>query len=153
MIALAVGNDAQFARLAEIAGHPEWGADERFRKNPDRVKHRELVDRMIADVLTADTTSAWIEKLRAAGVPCGPINSVSEALNDPHTLARNLVRTVEHPAIGELRMVGIPYTFSGTPATIRRPPPLLGQHTDEVLRDELGLTAERIAELRAGKII
>jgi crotonobetainyl-CoA:carnitine CoA-transferase CaiB-like acyl-CoA transferase len=108
---------------------------------------------MIAEALKADTTSAWIEKLRAAGVPCGPINSVAEALNDPHTLARNLVRTVDHPAAGELRMVGIPYAFSGTPATIRRPPPLLGQHTDEVLREELGLTVERIAQLRAEKIV
>jgi crotonobetainyl-CoA:carnitine CoA-transferase CaiB-like acyl-CoA transferase len=153
MIALAVGNDAQFARFAEIAGHPEWGADERFRKNPDRVKHREVVDRMIAEALACDRTAAWIGKLRAAGVPCGPINSVAEALNDPHTLGRGLVRTVAHPAAGEFKMVGIPFTFSGTPATIRRPPPTLGQHTDEVLREELGLTAERIAQLRAEKVV
>ena len=153
MMALAVGNDAQFARFAEIAGHPEWAADERFARNRDRVKHRELVDGMIAEALGRDNTGVWIEKLRAAGVPCGPINSVSEALNDPHTLARNLVRTVEHPTVGELKMVGIPYAFSGTPATIRRPPPTLGQHTDEVLREELGLTAERIAQLRAEKVI
>ena len=153
MIALAVGNDAQFARFAEIAGHPEWSSDERFRKNPERVKHRELVDRMIAEALARDSTAAWIEKLRAAGVPCGPINSVAEALNDPHTLARDLVRTVAHPAVGELKMVGIPYTLNGTPATVRRPPPTLGQHTDEVLREELGLTAERIAQLRVEKVI
>jgi succinate--hydroxymethylglutarate CoA-transferase len=153
MIALAVGNDAQFARFAGIAGHPEWSADERFRKNPDRVKHRELVDGMVAEALGRDRTAAWIEKLRAAGVPCGPINSVAEALNDPHTLARGLVRTVAHPAAGELKMVGTPYTLNGTPATIRRPPPTLGQHTDEVLREELGLTAERIAQLRAEKVI
>ena len=153
MIALAIGNDAQFARFAELAGHPEWGADPRFMKNADRVAHREMLDRSIGEAMKREKTAVWIEKIRAAGVPCGSINSVAEALNDPHTLARNLVRTVDHPAAGELRMVGIPYSFSGTPATIRRPPPLLGQHTDEVLREELGYTAERIAQLRAGKIV
>jgi crotonobetainyl-CoA:carnitine CoA-transferase CaiB-like acyl-CoA transferase len=153
MIALAIGNDAQFARFAGLAGHPEWAGDPRFVKNADRVAHREMLDRAIGEAMKREKTAPWIEKIRAAGVPCGPINSVSEALNDPHTLARNLVRTVDHPAAGELRMVGIPYAFSGTPATIRRPPPLLGQHTDEVLREELKLSAERIAQLRSEKII
>jgi crotonobetainyl-CoA:carnitine CoA-transferase CaiB-like acyl-CoA transferase len=78
---------------------------------------------------------------------------VADALDDPHTLARGLVRTVAHPAAGDLKMVGIPFALNGTPATIRRPPPLLGQHTDEVLREELGMTAERIAQLRADKVI
>jgi glutaryl-CoA transferase len=153
MLALAVGNDGQFARFAGIAGHPEWATDARFTKNPERVENRELVDGMIAEALKGDRTASWIEKLRAAGVPCGPINSVAEALGDPHTLARGLVRTVTHPAAGELKMVGIPYSFSGTPASIRRPPPTLGQHTDEVLREEMGLSEERIAALRAEKVI
>jgi crotonobetainyl-CoA:carnitine CoA-transferase CaiB-like acyl-CoA transferase len=153
MLALAVGNDAQFARFAEIAGHPEWAADARFTRNSQRVANRELVDRMIAEALGRGTTASWIGKLRAAGVPCGPINSVAEALGDPHTLARGLVRTVTHPVAGEIRMLGIPYAFNGTPATIRRPPPTLGQHTDEVLREELGFTPERIAQLRAEKVV
>jgi succinate--hydroxymethylglutarate CoA-transferase len=153
MMALAVGNDAQFARFAEIAGHPEWSADTRFTKNPERVKHRETLDASIAEALKRDKTASWIEKLRAASVPCGPINTVGQALTDPHTLARGLVRTVAHPAAGDLKMVGIPFALNGTPATIRRPPPLLGQHTDEVLRDELGMSAERIAQLRAEKVI
>ncbi|MCC7486602.1 MAG: CoA transferase [Burkholderiales bacterium] len=153
MIALAVGNDGQFARFAQIAGHPEWGTDPRYAKNPDRVANRETLDPAIGEALKRDRTDAWIGKLRAAGVPCGPIHSVAEALNDPHTLARGLVRTVEHPAAGQVKMVGIPYAFSDTPATIRRPPPLLGQHTDEVLREELGFTAERIAQLRAEKVV
>jgi len=153
MLALAIGNDAQFARFAEIAGHPEWAADARFTKNPERVKNRERVDGMIAEALRRDRTASWIERLRAAGVPCGPINSVAEALEDPHTVARGLVRKVSHPAAGELKLVGIPYALNGTPATIRRPPPTLGQHTDEVLREELGLSDERIAQLRAEKVI
>ena len=153
MIALAIGNDAQFARFAELAGHREWATDPRFMKNADRVAHRETLDCAIAEAMKQEKTAPWIDKIRAAGVPCGPINSVAEALTDPHTIARDLVRTVAHPAAGELKMVGIPYAFSGTPATIRRPPPLLGQHTDEVLREELGLTAERVARLRADKVV
>jgi crotonobetainyl-CoA:carnitine CoA-transferase CaiB-like acyl-CoA transferase len=153
MLALAVGNDAQFARFAGIAGHPEWPADSRYAKNPERVANRETLDALIAEALQRDKTAAWIERLRAAGVPCGPINSVAEALNDPHTLARGMVRTVNHPKVGELKTVGIPFRFSDTPPSIRRAPPTLGEHTEEVLREELGLSAERIAQLRAEKVI
>ena len=153
LIAVAVGNDGQFARFADAVGHAEWARDARFTKNPDRVANRETLDAMIAPALKREMSAAWIAKLRAAGVPCGPINSVAEALNDPHTLARNMVRAVKHPTAGELRMVGIPFRMSGTPESIRRAPPLLGQHTEEVLATELGLSAERIAELRAAKVV
>ena len=153
LIALAVGNDGQFARFAETIGRGEWARDARFARNPDRVTNRETLDALIAQALERDKSAAWIEKLRAAGVPCGPINSVAEALTDPHTLARDMVRTVKHPTAGDLKMVGIPFRFSGTPAKIRRAPPLLGQHTEEVLGAELGLSAERIAQLRAEKVI
>ncbi|MBI2294494.1 MAG: CoA transferase, partial [Betaproteobacteria bacterium] len=153
MIAVAVGNDAQFARFAEIAGHPEWARDGRFAKNPDRVTNRDALDELIAQALERDATDAWIRKLRAAGVPCGPINTVAQALTDPHTLARGMVQAVRHPAVGELKMVGIPFRLNGTPAMIRRPPPTLGQHTEEVLGGELGMSAERIAQLRAEKVI
>jgi len=153
MIAVAVGNDGQFARFAETAGHPEWAKDARFVKNPGRVTNRDALDGLIAQALKKGKTADWISKLRAAGVPCGPINTVADALTDPHTLARDMVRTVKHPTAGEFKMVGIPFRLNGTPATIRRPPPLLGQHTEEVLGGELGLSAERIAQLRAEKII
>ncbi len=153
MMALAVGNDGQFARFAEVAGHPEWSRDARCAKNPDRVANREQLDPLIAQALKAASTAAWIERLRAAGVPCGPINTVAEALNDPHTLARDMVRTVKHPKAGDLRMVGIPFRMNGTPPEIRRAPPLLGEHTDDILRSELGLSAERIAQLRAEKVV
>src|SRR5574341_1259664 len=153
LIAVAVGNDGQFARFVEAVGHAEWGRDPRFAKNPERVTNRETLDTLIAQALKRDPSAAWIEKLRAAGVPCGPINTVAEALNDPHTQARGMVRTVKHPTAGDLRMVGIPFRFSGTPEAIRRAPPLLGQHTEEVLGAELGLSAERIAQLRAEKVV
>jgi len=117
------------------------------------VTNREALDDLIAQALKRETSSTWIEKLRAAGVPCGPINSVAEALTDPHTLARGMVRTVKHPKVGDLRMLGIPFRFSATPEAIRRAPPLLGQHTEEVLGADLGFSAERIAQLRAEKIV
>jgi glutaryl-CoA transferase len=153
MIAVAVGNDGQFTRFAETAGHGEWARDTRYATNPARVANRETLDAAIAQALKVGKTAAWIEKLRAAGVPCGPINSVGEALNDPHTLARDMVRSVRHPTAGELKMVGIPFRLNGTPAAIRRAPPLLGQHTEEVLSGELGMSEARIAQLRAERVI
>ncbi len=153
MMAVAVGNDAQFARFAEAVGHPEWGQDARFIRNRDRVGHREVLDTLIADTLGSDVTGAWIEKLQAVGVPCGRINTVARALDDPHTAARRMVQTIEHPTIGGLRLLGIPLTLQSTPASVRRPPPTLGQHTEEILREELGLSDARIGELRAGQVI
>ena len=153
MIAVAVGNDAQFAKFSAALGESEWAADPRFAKNPDRVAHREALDDMIAKALGRDTAQTWLDKLTAGGIPCGRINSVSQALSDPHTVARGMVRTVKHSAAGEVKMLGIPFRFSDTAATIRRAPPTLGEHTDQVLREELGLSEKRIAELRAAKVI
>ena len=152
MIAVAVGNDAQFARFAEATGYAEWSRDPRFAKNPDRVKNRVVLDETIAEVLRTRPVAVWIERLRAVGVPCGPINSVARSLDDPHAAAREMVRTVTHPTIGKLKMTGVPFRMGSTPPTIRRAPPLLGEHTEAVL-GELGLSAERIAQLRAEKVI
>jgi crotonobetainyl-CoA:carnitine CoA-transferase CaiB-like acyl-CoA transferase len=134
-------------------GHAEWARDARYATNPARVANRDALDEAIARALKGRESAEWIDKLRAAGLPCGPINSVGEALNDPHTLAREMVRSVRHPTAGELKMVGIPFRLNGTPAAIRRAPPLLGQHTEEVLGKELGMSAARIAQLRAEKVI
>jgi crotonobetainyl-CoA:carnitine CoA-transferase CaiB-like acyl-CoA transferase len=153
MIAVAVGNDTQFARFAALLGKPEWAADNRFAKNPARVNHRDALDSAVIDILRADSAEAWIEKLTAAGIPCGRINSVAQALADPHTAAREMVVTMNHPTAGEVKTVGIPFRFSETPASVRRPPPTLGQHTEQVLRDVLDVSETRIAELRAAKVI
>ena len=152
MIALAVGNDAQFARCASVLGHPEWAQDARFIQNRDRVANRDLVDAMIAAALQRDATDAWIVKLQAAGVPSGRINTVAQALDDPQTAARRMVETVEHPVLGTLKMLGTPFKFSDTPTSVRHAPPTLGQHTDEILR-ELGVDAAAIAELREDKVV
>jgi crotonobetainyl-CoA:carnitine CoA-transferase CaiB-like acyl-CoA transferase len=153
MMALAIGNDTQFAKCAAVLGHPEWASDARFATNRARVAHRDLVDGGIAEALAADTADSWIAKLQAMGVPCGRINSVAEALADEQTEARAMIETVVHPTIGDLKLVGMPYKFSGTPASVRRPPPTLGEHTEEILRDELGFDAAAIEVLRRDKVI
>jgi succinate--hydroxymethylglutarate CoA-transferase len=153
MIAVAIGNDNQFARFAALIGKPEWASDVRYAKNPDRVAHRETLDAAISQVLSTADAQLWLAKLTETGIPCGRINSVAQALSDPHTVAREMVRTVQHPTAGAVKMLGIPFRFSDTPASIRRPPPLLGQHTEQVLRDVLQLSDGRIAELRSAKVI
>ena len=153
MIALAVGNDAQFARTAEVLGHREWADDPRFKQNRARVENRATIDGLIEQALKRDNADAWLAKLKAAGVPCGKINSVAGALEDPHTAARGMVETVEHPTVGALKMLGIPFKFSDTPASVRCAPPTLGQHTDEILKAELGLDDDAIAQLRREKTV
>jgi crotonobetainyl-CoA:carnitine CoA-transferase CaiB-like acyl-CoA transferase len=153
MLAVAVGNDAQFAKFAAAIGRAEWASDPRFIRNKDRVAHRDLVDGMIAETLKTDGAEAWIAKLQSAGVPCGRINSVKEALDAPQTAARKMIETVEHPTIGPLKVIGTPFKFGATPTSVRRAPPLLGQHTDEILRDELGYDSARIAALREAKVV
>ena len=153
MIALAVGNDNQFARTAEVLGHPEWANDPRFKTNRARVENRITIDGLIGDTFACDNADAWLSKLKAVGVPCGKINSVAAALADPHTAARYMVETVEHPTVGALKMLGIPFKFSDTKPSVRRAPPTLGQHTDEILATELGLDADAIARLRRDKVI
>jgi formyl-CoA transferase len=153
MMALAVGNDGQFARTAEVLGHPEWADDPRFKTNRARVENRTAVDGMIGDILSRDAADAWLGKLKAVGVPCGRINSVAGALADPQTAARSMVEVAEHPTIGALKMLGIPFKFSETTPNVRRAPPMLGQHTDEILSTELKLDAGEIARLRQDKVI
>jgi succinate---hydroxymethylglutarate CoA-transferase len=153
IIALAVGNDNQFARTAEVLGHLEWANDPRFKTNRARVENRITIDGLIGDTIALDNADAWLSKLKAVGVPCGKINSVAAALADPHTAARHMVETVEHPTVGALKMLGIPFKFSDTKLSVRRAPPTLGQHTDEILGTELGLNADAIARLRRDKVI
>jgi len=153
MIALGVGNERQFARLADVLGHPEWAKDARFASNRARVENRAVIDSLISEALSHDKADAWLAKLKAAGIPCGKINSVAQALDDPQTAARKMIETIEHPTVGALKMLGIPFKFSDTACSVRRPPPTLGQHSEEILSGELGLDDKAIANLRQQKVI
>lgn len=151
--AVAVGNDGQFEKFATALGHPEWFGDARFSSNSARVENRHNLDELIDEALADKPAGAWLTKLRAAGIPCGMINTVAQALSDPQTQARSMVESVAHPAAGDIKMLGIPMKFSGTPASVRSAPPTLGQHSDEILSDMLGYDAARIAALRANRTI
>jgi succinate--hydroxymethylglutarate CoA-transferase len=153
MLALGVGNERQFARLADVLGHPEWAKDARFASNGARVENRAAIDGLISEALSHDKADAWLAKLKAAGIPCGKINSVAQALDDPQTAARQMTETIDHPTVGSLKMLGIPFKFSDTACSVRRPPPTLGQHSEEILSGELGLDDKAIADLRRQKVI
>lgn len=137
-IAVAVGNDGQFARLAQIVGQPEWIDDPRFATNKDRVANRETIDGLINEALAGDSADNWITRLLAEGIPCGRINSVAEALETEQAQARRMVETIEHPKAGPIRVVGAPFKFSKTPTSIRRAPPMLGENTEDVLANGFG---------------
>lgn len=151
-LAVAVGNDTQFAVFASVIGHAEWADDPRFSRNPDRVSNRDALDERIARVMTERTRAEWIEVLDVAGIPAGPINTVSEALSSPQALARDMVVDLQHPVVGSLRTLGLPIRLGDTPSTIRRPPPELGAHTEEVLA-EIGVESAELERLREEGVV
>jgi len=152
-IILAVGNDGQFAKFAQVAGHPEWAADARYARNADRVRHRATLVPAIAEVMTQRSKSDWLSALEAAKVPCGPINNLAETFADPHVQERGMVQTWNHPLADGVRLVASPMKLSRTPVRADHPPPLLGQHTEAVLAEVLGLSASALAELRARGVV
>ncbi len=152
-IAVGIGNDRQYRRFCQVAGRMDLWEDERFQTNPGRVEHREELIPRLQALFRTRSTAAWLERLHEAKIPAGPINDVAQVLNDPHVLARGMVQTVNHPTAGTIRLVGPVAKLSATPATIRRPPPLLGQHTEEILTGLLGYDEEAVARLRAEGVI
>ena len=149
---LAIGNDGQFARFCEIAGHAEWAADERFATNAARVKHRSELLPLLRQATVMKTTSAWVGLLESAAVPCGPINDLAGVFADPQVLHRGLKIEMPHAAGGSAPQVANPIRFSVTPIDYRLAPPPLGHDTEAVLR-ELGRSAEEIAALRAAGVV
>jgi len=135
---LAVGNDGQFTKFCAAAGHPEWATDARFATNPARVAHRQTLMPLIRQATVMKPTAEWIALLEAAGVPCGPINRLNEVFADPQVVARGLKLELPHPAFGSVPLVASPIRLSATPVRYEQAPPLLGEHTAEVLRDWLG---------------
>ncbi|HJS28184.1 MAG TPA: CoA transferase [Anaerolineales bacterium] len=135
---LACGNDSIWTRFCEAAELSEFFLSERFRTNAGRVQHRGELVPALDELLSTRTSQEWIDLLRPAGVPCGRIKSVAEICEDPQVQAREMVIRLDHPQAGEIRVTGIPSKLSETPGSVRSPPPLLGEHTAEVLREWLG---------------
>tara|TARA_B110000438_G_scaffold298115_1_gene345701 strand:- start:1870 stop:3069 length:1200 start_codon:yes stop_codon:yes gene_type:complete len=151
-IAIAVGNDVQFEKFSVCLDKKEWSTDNRFIKNADRVINRDAIDKEIQNVIETKTVKEWLEQLLKSNIPASAVNSVESALLDEQTIANDMVVEIEHSQAGKLKMLGVPYRFSNTPAQIKKAPPLLGEDNNEIL-ESLGYDAEKIKELRSKEII
>ena len=149
---LAVGNDGQFARFCKVLGAPEWAEDARFRTNPARIENRAILIDMIRARTVSLPTHEWIAALEAVNIPCGPINSIADVFADGQVQSRDLRQSLDHVSAGPTPTIASPLRLSDTPVTYRNAPPVLGQHTHDVL-GELGLSADAIAALAAKNII
>jgi crotonobetainyl-CoA:carnitine CoA-transferase CaiB-like acyl-CoA transferase len=151
-IAVAAGSERQWARLCTCLGVHPLAADPRFATNGDRVAHRGELRPILATRFASQRTAVWLERLVAAEIPCGPIQGVLEALESDQAQAREMLLEVDHPLLGTLRQVGVPFKLAATPATVRSAPPLLGEHSDEILA-EIGYDKTTIDRLRADGVI
>ena len=149
---VAVGNDAQFAKFCAVAGLPALARDDRFARNAGRVRHRAMLVPMLAAVMKTRPRAVWLEALEAAKVPCGPINDLADVFADPQVRERGMTVRMPHPLAGTVDLVASPMKLSGTPVRYRCAPPLLGEHTEVVLR-ELGLDAAELGALRRACVI
>jgi len=152
-VIVAIGNDAQFVKFCEVAGRQDLAVDPRFVRNADRVRHRAVLVPMLEAIVRERPVAYWVEALDVAKVPCGPINDIAQALADPQVAARGMRIDLPHALAGTVPLVANPIKLSETPATHERAPPLLGEHTDEVLRDRLQMSAAEIARLRAAGVV
>jgi len=152
-VIVACGNDNLFRKFCEAAGHPELAKDARFATNGKRVENRTELTRLIQDIFGRKTTAEWLALLESAGVPNGPINNIAQVFEEPQVRARGVKIELQHAAAGTLPLVASPMRFSGTALEYRLPPPVLGEHTDEVLRGLLGKSDAEIARLRAEGIL
>ncbi len=150
---LTVGNDKQFRRLCEVLGRPEWADDERFTTNSARVFHREQLVPMLRQATVMRSTDEWVEALEAAGVPCGPVNTLEQVFSDPQVQAREMQVALQHEKMGDVPGVGNPIQMGLTPITYRSAPPTLGQHTEEILGEVMGFAGAEIKELVARGIV
>jgi crotonobetainyl-CoA:carnitine CoA-transferase CaiB-like acyl-CoA transferase len=152
-VIVGVGNEGQYAKFCEIAGCSELATDPRFLRNADRVRNRAVLIPLLEQAVRRRPVAYWVEQLERAGVPCGPINSIAQALADPQIVARGLVVELPHPLAGTVSLVGTPIRMSASPPALERAPPTLGQHTEEVLRELAGIDAATLSSMRARKIV
>jgi formyl-CoA transferase len=147
-IAIAVANPKLWINFCKLIGKEEWINDPRFESNPKRVENREALIPLVSEIMMEKTCDEWMDLFVESAIPCGPVNTMQSLFADPQVVHRDMIAEVQHPTIGTLRLVGLPIKFSETPATIRLAPPLLGEHTDEIVTSVLGYDPARIDELR-----
>ncbi len=152
-VVLAIGNDAQFVRFCDVAGVSHLAGDARYQRNADRVRNREALIAQLDVIMRARPTAYWVERLDAAGVPCGPINDIAQALADPQVAARGLRVDLPHVLAGTVPLVANPIKLSATPPGYERAPPLLGEHTAEILHQLAGVNDDELQRLRAHHIV
>jgi len=145
---IAVGNDSLWEKFCQLIGKPELMKDPRFVDNDSRNRNWESLKPILEDVLRKETKESWIERLQAAGVPCGPINTIADVVKDPQVLHREMIVEIEHPVAGKLKMPGCPIKLSETPASVEKPSPTLGQHQEEILCGFLGLDRAEFERLK-----
>jgi formyl-CoA transferase len=151
--AIAVGTDFQFKRLCAVIGKEALADDPRFNTNPKRVQNRNALMSILAEVFEERNVSDWLEKLVKAKIPCAPINSIDQVFKDPQVVKREMVVEIDHPLVKPLKLVGSPLKLSRTPVNIKTPPPLLGEHTEEVLSTLLGYDHDQLKTLRTKGVI
>lgn len=152
-IVVAVGNDRQFSSLCQVFQRSEIAQDPKFSKNADRVKNRAELIPLLETLFKTQPTAYWVAKLDEHQIPCGPINSLHQVFSDPQVQHRKLVQEIEHPTCGPIKVVGYPVKFSDSVTKIQSPPPTLGQHTEQVLKEVLGKTDAEVAILQQQKIV
>ncbi len=150
---LTVGNDSQFRKFAEVAGQSQWATDPRFLTNKLRVANRGELIPLIRQATVFKTTAQWVDELEAAGVPCGPVNDLAQVFDDPQVLARGLAIELPHALGGRVAQVASPIRLSETPVEYRRAPPLLGEHTTQVLQALLGMSGDEVAALKEAGVL
>lgn len=152
-ITIAAGNNKLWASLCEVLGKPRLAADPRFANNVDRAANYGEMEREMEEVLRTKTSAQWADILDRAGIPCGPIQTVEQVINDPQVMAREMIVEQQHPVLGKVQVAGIPVKMSGTPGRVGEPAPLLGQHTGEVLRELMGFDEHTIKSLKDEGVI
>ena len=152
-LVIGVASEGIWRRFCQAIGRAEWADDSRFDKNSNRVENRSLLIGLLAEIFLSRSTDEWLKLLNSAEVPCAPVQTVDQVFKAPQVLHREMLVQVEHPTAGTVRMAGIPVKFSLTPASVRLPPPLLGQHNEEVLESWLGIDDKEISELKRKTVI
>jgi formyl-CoA transferase len=151
--ALGIGNDGQWKQFCERAGQKEWAEADRFKTNAKRVENREILIPLLEELFYKHEIAHWLSILESVGVPCGPINSIDQVMNDPQVQAREMVVKVDQPSAGPIKMVASPLKIPTAKVEVRLPPPMLGEHTEEILHQQLGYNRESIEKLRTEQVI